>query len=209
MTAGAALDVGVWLDASCPWAWLTARWLEEVERVRPVRVHPRLFCLGEINRGETGKARESHLRGQHVGQVLVGARRRAGEAAVMGLYNAIAEAWHEQGEPLGDPSALRRCAAAVGLAEDLPAGALDDPSTLDELIEEHRRGVSAGVFGVPTLEVDGYPPCFGPIIDVRVAGEAAGELWDHTLWLLRTPHLLELKRERVRKPDIGRLRAAP
>ena len=30
--------VEMWFDPMCPWAWMTSRWLMQVETVRPVRV---------------------------------------------------------------------------------------------------------------------------------------------------------------------------
>ena len=35
--------VEFWFDPLCPWAWMTSRWMEEVERLRDVEVHWRII----------------------------------------------------------------------------------------------------------------------------------------------------------------------
>jgi predicted DsbA family dithiol-disulfide isomerase len=202
-------SVTLHVDPCCPWAWLTSRWLAEVERVRAVRVVLRLLDLAETNRGrEEGRQRDSHEAGERASRVLVQARREGGESALARLYTEIGEAYQERAEPLGDPAVLRACATAAGLDPALVDRALDDPGTLEELLAEHRAAAEAGAFGAPTLILDGAPPIFGPVIDVRIGGEEAGELWDHTAWVIRRGHFYELKRERTGTAQVGRYAAA-
>jgi hypothetical protein len=59
---------------------------------------------------------------------------------------------------------------------------------------------------VPTLSIDGGPSIFGPIVDRRITGEEAGELWDHVAWLIERGFFFELKRERKSRAQIGRYR---
>src|SRR6266487_3508024 len=78
-----ATTLELFVDPSCPWAWLTSRWLSEVERVRPIRVRTRLFDLAEINRGrEDERHRQSHAAGERAMRTLVLARRQGGDGAL-------------------------------------------------------------------------------------------------------------------------------
>jgi predicted DsbA family dithiol-disulfide isomerase len=209
MTSQNPTTVILHVDPCCPWAWLTSRWLAEVERVRPVRVVTRLLDLAEANRGkEEGRIRDSHEAGERASRVLVQARREGGDAALARLYTEIGEAYQERAEPIGDPAMLSACATAAGLAPGLVDRALGDPGTLEELIAEHRTLAEQGGFGAPTLIVDGAAPIFGPVVDERIGGEPAGELWDHTIWMVRNGAFFELKRERTRKAKVGRYAAA-
>ena len=198
------------VDPACPWAWLTSRWLAEVEKVRPVRVETRLLDLAEINR-ESDQSNEtmqrSHSAGERALRVLVMVRREQGDDAMARAYAEVGEAWHERAEPLGELPTLRGALQRAGLDPSLADRALADDSTYEELLELHRDACSADCFGVPSLSIDGGPSIFGPIVDRRVTGEEAGEVWDHVAWLIRRGFFFELKRERKGKAQIGRYRA--
>ena len=202
-------DVTIHIDPACPWAWLTSRWLAEVEKVRPIRVTTRLFDLAEANRSaDTDEGhRRSHGAGEVALRVLVAARRAGGDDAVARLYTELGEAHHERGEPLDDQGMLSRALTAAGLDPGLAEAAGSDPTTLDELLAEHRAIAERGAFGVPTLVLGDAAPTFGPVVDTRITGEAAGELWDRVAWLLTTESFYELKRERTHRPGIGRYQA--
>jgi predicted DsbA family dithiol-disulfide isomerase len=201
--SGQAVEVHV--DPSCPWCWLTVLWLFEAERVRDFTVTTRVFSLAEVNRGADSK-RSAHNAGERALRVLVAARRAGGEPAIREVYRQIGEAYHERDEPLGDTATLENAVVAAGLERSLVGEALADETTRTELLSEHAHAVERGAFGVPSLSVDGNPPCFGPIIDTRITGEDAGRLWDLVAPLLANPRVFELKRSRTTHADVGRYR---
>ena len=198
-------EVDLYVDPACPWCWLTALWLFEVERVRPVTVTTRLFSLAEINKGksETSDALAPLVRAE---RVLVGARRAGGGPALRATYLALGEAHHERDEPLGELVTLRSALAAAGLDASIADGSLADDSTRSEVLADHAAIAERGAFGVPTLVVDGSEPFFGPIVDRRIAGEEAGNLWDIVGPVLREPRVFEIKRNRPSGPQVGRRR---
>jgi len=174
-----------------------------------VRVETRLLDLAEINR-ESDQSDDamhrSHSAGERALRVLVLVEREHGNEAMARAYTEMGEAWHERAEPLGELSTLRGALEAAGLEPSLADRALDDDSTYEELLVQHREACEQQCFGVPTLSFDGSPAIFGPVVDRRITGEEAGELWDHVAWLIRRGFFFELKRNRTTRADVGRYR---
>ncbi len=199
-------QVELHVDPLCPWCWLTALWLFEVEQVRPITITTKLFSLAEVNRaGEEHRA--ALLAGEDALRVMAAARHAGRERAIRAVYRELGEANHERGEELG-VGALRAAVAAAGLDSALVDRALAEESTRTEVLTEHAAAVERGAFGVPTLSVAGGVAFFGPIIEKRITGEDAGRIWDVVAPILSEPAVFELKRTRTGHPQVGRRREA-
>ena len=46
-------EADFWFDPLCPWAWLTSRWMKEVEQVRDVTTHFHVMSLAYLNADKT------------------------------------------------------------------------------------------------------------------------------------------------------------
>src|ERR1700730_8347353 len=112
--------VEVFVDPSCPWAWVTSRWVKEVAPQRDLAVTWRSYCL-EI-RDDYGVAptvpeqfRESaiaaHAISHRMLRIFEAARARAGEKAVDELYTAWGRRFFVGG-PTADDTLLSDAVAA-------------------------------------------------------------------------------------------------
>ena len=191
-------DLKFYFDPACPWAWRTALWVREVQQMRPLQVQWKLFSLTEIHRGDDVPAAEQPPT-DPVMRALVQARRQGGNEAVERLYLALGRARHERRENLKNEGVVEAALEEAGLPRSLLRQALDDPSTEQEALAEHRESVEEfGAFGVPWLILGSRSfGLFGPVISEVPRGDAALALWDHVAWLLEQPHFYELKRERA------------
>jgi predicted DsbA family dithiol-disulfide isomerase len=196
-----------YFDPLCPWAWLTSLWIREVRRHRPLDVEWRFFSLAGVNEREDkwhGPLRIADL-----------ARREGGNDAVDRAYLALGRLFHEQSDSFELIDNLAEVAqpylADVGLDPTLANRALQDSTTFEEVLSEHRDAVQRlGAFGVPWLVVgDDELGFFGPVIGEAVKGEEAAELWDHFRWMGTRSYLYEMKRGgRKSMPDLKGLSAS-
>jgi 2-hydroxychromene-2-carboxylate isomerase len=197
--APAALDF--WFDPLCPWAWITSRWVLEVEQVRPVTVTWNVMSLAVLNDGRDLSPEYVEMMSKAWGPVRVCIAAREHTDDLLPLYTALGNRIHHDKVELDDPALLTGALEEAGLPTSLADAATD--SSLDEkLKEEHHRGMDAvGMdVGTPVLHVDGVA-FFGPVLSRIPRGEEAGRVWDGARLLAGFPHFYELKRTRTEGPQ--------
>jgi 2-hydroxychromene-2-carboxylate isomerase len=199
---GTVRSAHFWFDPLCPWAWVTSRWMLEVEQVRPVATEWHVMSLAVLNEGRENlseRYREIMARAWGPVRVCQAAAHDHGEGVLLPLYTALGERFHVQ-ERREDPEVLPDALAAVGLPTDL-AGAATSTTFDDEIRASHERGMApvGDDVGTPVIHV-GDMAFFGPVVTPAPKGEAAGRLWDGVLLVAGTDGFFEIKRSRDRRP---------
>ncbi len=212
-------DVAVFVDPSCPWAWITSRWVKDVAPQRDLVVFWRSYCL-EI-RDDYGVAptvppdfRQAAIAGHALShrmlRIFEAARARCGEEAVDALYTEWGRRYFLRGDTRGHregtagDALLAGCLAGCGLDPDL-ADAADDEKW-DTPIREAME--TAYAFGgpktqTPTIVVSAEPPhgFKGPVMAPAPTGPAAARLWDAIEVLAAEPGFFEITRPRANPPQ--------
>jgi 2-hydroxychromene-2-carboxylate isomerase len=196
-----------WFDPLCPWAWVTSRWMLEVERVRPVTTNWHVMSLAILNAGraeldETYKARMAKAMGPV--RVCTAAEQAVGPDVLLPLYTALGTRVHVHQRRLLDdedgPVIVAESLAEAGLPAALAEAAHSDE--YDAALEaSHRTGMDpVGTdVGTPVIHYNGTA-IFGPVVTPAPKGEAAGRLWDGVLLCVGTDGFYELKRTRDQRP---------
>ncbi|MCW2808527.1 MAG: DsbA oxidoreductase [Marmoricola sp.] len=193
-----------WFDPRCPFAWITSRWILEVEKVRDVDVRWHVMSLAYLNQDKdiSEDYREMLKTAWGPVRVLIAAEHKFGNEALLPLYTAMGTRIH-----LGKEDITRSMIEASLRDADLPvelADAMDD-SGLDEAVaRSHHEGMDAvgDDVGTPTIHVNDVA-FFGPVITKAPRGEEAGKLWDGVLAVSSYPLFFELKRSRTAELDFS------
>jgi protein-disulfide isomerase-like protein with CxxC motif len=202
MTEQELTPVDFWFDPLCPWAWITSRWMLEVQQVRPVQVRWHVMSLAVLNEGKTDMPeRYVELMKQAWGpvRVAIAAEQKFGPEVLGPLYTALGTRFHHDKAPR-DRATIEAALAEAGLPADL-AGAMDSTEYDEVLRASHAEGIERVGYevGTPIISMNGTS-IFGPVVTPIPRGEAAAKLWDGVNLVTQTDGFFELKRSRTRDP---------
>ena len=224
-------DIDFYFDPVCPFAWLTSKWVRQVQVQRDYTVDWRFISLRLVNAEVDYDAHfpaeyeAGHTAGLRLLRVAARARAEHGRAAMEPLYAAFgAHIFDSPPDPedhrtdgvvrerRGTREFVEPILAQAGLPLEL-ARAVDDDSWDDEIRRETDEALSLTGKDVGTPIIHFGPPdgvaFFGPVISRLPSAESAVELWDHVVGLARFPGFAELKRSLREQPQLVALGGDP
>ncbi|MFD5321574.1 DsbA family protein [Streptomyces sp. NPDC127098] len=198
-----------WFDPLCPWAWMTSRWMLEVEKVRPVEVRWHVMSLAVLNepRLDEMPAQYAEMLKTAWGpvRVCVAAEQEHGPEVLGPLYTELGTRFHNRKQER-DRATIEEALVAAGLPASL-ADAAESTEYDERLRASHKEGIDlvGQDVGTPVIAVPGADGSqiafFGPVVTPAPKGEAAARLWDGTLLVASTPGFYEIKRTRDAEPQ--------
>ena len=197
----------MWFDPACPWAWITSRWLLEVEKVRPVDVRFHVMSLSVLNEGTRSCPRIQGGAEEGAG-ARCGSRSRPSRSTATRCCGRCTPR-SAPGSTCGRRSGVAELYAAALTEAGLPERSPTPPTRTEydeALRESHDAGMAPGRHGRryprhPRARPRRTPIAFfGPVVTPAPKGEAAGRLWDGVLLVAGTPGFYEIKRTRDAGP---------
>jgi len=197
-----------WFDPACPFAWITSRWILEVEQVRDIEVDWHIMSLAYLNQDKDDISDDYRTwlgtAWQPV-RVCMAVEQHHGKAALPRLYTALGTRRFNGGEDFTDYTreTIEAALADAGLSPDL-ADAMDDESYDDAIKKSHHHVMDqvGDDVGTPTIAFEGAA-FFGPVLSAIPRGEEAGQAWDGCIALAKVPYFSELKRSRTQDLDFS------
>ena len=183
-------DLEFYFDPVCPWAWITSRWVTNVQQLRNYEVSWKFISLRMVN-AERGYANNSRYEAIHNAglqglRVASAARSVQGNAGVAAFYTALGTAIHRDGrrDLLESPQAfLSEIAVSASLPKTIADAYTEDAH--DEVIRFETEAALSRTgkdVGTPILTFNPKSAqeasLFGPVISQAPHGDEAVRLWD-------------------------------
>ncbi len=189
-------------DLMCPYAYQTSLWIREVRRLTGLEINWRFFSLEEVNRLEGKKHPWEREWSYGWSMMRIGALlRRTNMDDLDRWYASAGKALHVDGLKPHVPEVAKSLLQELGLDPRLVDESIQDLTTSDEVLAEHKKVIDAGGYGVPTLFFPDGQCLFGPVLIDPPVGDDAVELWDLVVAWTRFPHLYELQRPKMRSDE--------
>ncbi len=209
-------DLDFFFDPVCPWAWITSRWVAEVQQLRQYDVQWKFISLKFLNEDKMDYSKMPegyaaiHAAGTNGLRVAARARAEQGNEACGAVYTALGTSLHKEQERekfVADPVAhIASLLTAAGLPAAWAESALDD--SFDALIRTEtelaleRTGKDVGT-PILTFRPGGEKEAsfFGPVISTIPRGDEATKLWDAIETIATASGMAELKRSLRARPS--------
>jgi hypothetical protein len=194
--------VAIHVDPSCPFAWITYRWLAEVERQGAIELAVHLLSLSVVNEHRDLDAwyRGFNDKAWGPARVMHAVSERHGEGAARRFYDAFGRRFHLALDTSDD--ADRTAVATDALADaSLPnsligaAGVADHDEALRDLTGRALKPVGLDV-GVPVV-VMGENACAGPVFSKVPSADEAVAVYQALRTLATLPGFMRVERQRV------------
>ena len=209
-------DLEFFFDPVCPWAWITSRWVAEVQSLRNYQVEWTFISLKFLNEDKMDYSKmpdgykEIHAAGTSGLRVAARARAEQGNAAVSEVYTVLGTSLHNREEralfvadTVGHISGLLEAAGLpTAWAESVKDESFDALIRSETELALERTGKDVGT---PILTfrpgATNEGSFFGPVISAIPRGDEALKLWDAVETLATTSGMAELKRSLRARPS--------
>lgn len=194
-----------WFDPMCPFAWVTSRWIGEVEDVRDIQTEWHVMSLAVLNQGRDELPQDYKdflAKAWAPVRVITAAAEQHGAEFIKPLYDAMGTRIHNEGNS-DIAEVISKSLAEVGLPAELAAAGQTDEYDAPLRIS-HDAGISlvGQDVGTPIVAFNGTA-FFGPVLTRIPRGEDAGSIWDAAVTLASYPAFFEIKRSRTESPDFN------
>lgn len=199
------MNIEFYFDPSCPFCWITSRWLLMVADERDIEITWKPFCLAVKNQPESGESSKSphasiHREAHRVLRVMLAAMQTDPKLKLIDLYSSFGAEFHvhrrdysdklitEQLDKFNLPAEIIKSAEDEKLDEELRQSITDATSIVGQ-----DTGVPTIVFTSSEGDKTGF---FGPVLQRLPEKQAGLKLWDSLLGLALSQDFYELKRTR-------------